>query len=221
MLQSMRKHARYFYVLFFIVIITFVFWGVGTNDKDGPRLVAEIGNERITTDEFWRTYERALESYREMYKGQSLENLEQKLNLKAMVLNSLVEERVLLVSAQDLGLIASDEELQQAIVKDPRFIRDGSFKREIYVRTLANNRLTPEFYESLLRNQLSTNKVRNLIGSGLDVTDADLAGIKTDASKIDMMRQMVLLGKRNAALKSYIEGAKTKMKFKLNTNVIS
>lgn len=221
MLQSMRRHARYFYVLFFIIIITFIFWGVGTNDKEGARFVAEIGDERITKDEFWRIYERARESYREMYKGQPLEEIEQKLNLKLMVLDSLVEDKVLLVSARELGLVASDDELQHAIIKDPRFIREGSFKKEIYLRTLANNRLTPDYYESILRNQLSTNRMRNLIISGVDVTDADLAGIKVDAAKTELIKQAVLFSKRNAALKSYIEGAKVRMKVKINMDVIS
>lgn len=221
MLQSMRRHARYFYVLFFIIIITFIFWGVGTNDKEGARFVAEIGDERITKDEFWRIYERARESYREMYKGQPLEEIEQKLNLKLMVLDSLVEDKVLLVSARELGLVASDDELQHAIIKDPRFIREGSFKKEIYLRTLANNRLTPDYYESILRNQLSTNRMRNLIISGVDVTDADLAGIKVDAARAELIKQAALFSKRNAALKSYIEGAKVRMKVKINMDVIS
>jgi peptidyl-prolyl cis-trans isomerase D len=217
----MRRHARYFYVLFFIIIITFIFWGVGTNDKEGARFVAEIGDERITKDEFWRIYERARESYREMYKGQPLEEIEQKLNLKLMVLDSLVEDKVLLVSARELGLVASDDELQHAIIKDPRFIREGSFKKEIYLRTLANNRLTPDYYESILRNQLSTNRMRNLIISGVDVTDADLAGIKVDAARAELIKQAALFSKRNAALKSYIEGAKVRMKVKINMDVIS
>ncbi len=221
MLQSMRRHARYFYVLFFIIIITFIFWGVGTNDKEGARFVAEIGDERISKDEYWRVYERARESYREMYKSQPFEEIEQKLNLKIMVLDSLVEEKVLLVSARELGLVASDEELQQAIVRDPRFIRDGSFKKDIYLRTLANNRLTPDYYEGMLRNQLSTNRMRNLIVSGVDVTDADLAGLKADPAKADLIRQAALFNKRNAALKSYIEGAKVRMKVKINMDMIS
>jgi peptidyl-prolyl cis-trans isomerase D len=183
--------------------------------------VAEIGDERITKDEFWRIYERARESYREMYKGQPLEEIEQKLNLKLMVLDSLVEDKVLLVSARELGLVASDDELQHAIIKDPRFIREGSFKKEIYLRTLANNRLTPDYYESILRNQLSTNRMRNLIISGVDVTDADLAGIKVDAARAELIKQAALFSKRNAALKSYIEGAKVRMKVKINMDVIS
>jgi peptidyl-prolyl cis-trans isomerase D len=221
MLQSMRKHARYFYVLFFIIIITFVFWGVGNTDKERVNYLAEIGKEKITTEEFWRSYERVRDSYREMYKGQSFDEIEQKLNLKMMVLNSLIEERVLLASADEIGLKVSDAELQQAIVTDPRFMRDGSFKKDIYVRTLAMNRLTPEYYEGVLRNQLAVSKMTRLIVAGIDVNEADMAGIKIDAAKADMVKQMALLGKRKAAVVSYIEGAKTKLNVKIRMDLIT
>ncbi len=43
MIKALRKHAKYFYILFFIVILTFIFWGVGSVDKTGEdEVVAEI-----------------------------------------------------------------------------------------------------------------------------------------------------------------------------------
>jgi hypothetical protein len=217
----MRHHAKYFYVLFFIIIISFVFWGVGTNDRDQVRFVAEIGNERISANEFWTAYKNTMETYREIYKGQSVDEIEQKMNIKQRALNSLVDEKTLLLSAREVGLVVSDEELQQAIVKDPNFIRDGVFRKDVYQRTLANNRLTPEGYEGLLRKQLMINRMVSMIISGVDVTDADLVGIKADAAKEGMMRQMALYGKRNAAVKSYIEAAKVRYKVRIHMDVIS
>ena len=221
MLQSMRKHARYFYVLFFIVIITFIFWGVGTKDKSTNEAVAVVGKEKITVEEFWRAYERTRDSYREIYKDQPLDEIEKKLNLKLMVLSGLVEERVLLVSAREIGLTASDEDLQQAITNDPRFRRDGVFKKDVYLRTLIMNRLTPDMYEGMLRDQLAVDKMRKLIILSVDVTEIDLAGTQADPEKTAMIKQMALYNKRNAALRSFVEGAKTRMNFKINKDVIS
>lgn len=221
MLQSMRKHARYFYVLFFIVIITFIFWGVGTKDKSTTETVVEIGKEKITVEEFWRAYERTRDTYRELYKDQSFDEIEKKLNLKQMVLNGLLEERVLLVSARELGLTASDEDLQQAIINDPRFRRDGVFKKDIYLRTLTMNRLTPDMYEGMLRDQLAVDKMRRLIISSVDINEIDLAGTQADPTKAAMIKQMALYNKRNAALRSFVDGAKARMKFKINKDIIS
>jgi len=221
MLQSMRKHARYFYVLFFIVIITFIFWGVGAKDKSTTETVAEIGKEKITVEEFWRAYDRTRDTYRELYKDQPFDEIEKKLNLKQMVLNGLLEERVLIVSARELGLSVSDKDLQQAIINDPRFRRDGVFKKDIYVRTLAMNRLTPDMYEGMLRDQLAVDKMRRLIISSVDIDEVDLAGTQADPAKAAMIKQMALYNKRNAALRSFVEGAKARMNFKINKDIIS
>jgi hypothetical protein len=221
MLQSMRKHARYFYVLFIVVIISFIFWGVGPKDKTTTETVAEIGKEKITVEEFWRAYERARDSYREIYKDLPLEEIEKKLNLKQMVFNGLLDERILFVSARELGLSASDEDLQQAIVNDPRFRRDGIFRKDIYVKTLAMNRLTTDIYEGMLRDEIAVDKLKRLIVSSVDVTDADLAGLKADEAKTVMLKQTLLYNKRNAALRSFVEGVKVKMNVKINKDVIS
>jgi hypothetical protein len=221
MLRSMRQHAKYFYVLFFIIIITFVFWGVGTNDKDQLRIVAEVGNDRITSNEFWTAHRNMLDSYREMYKGKSLEEIEQQINIKQKVLNSLIDEKALLLSAKELGITVSDEELQEAIVKNPNFIRDGAFRKDIYRRALANNRMTPEIYENMMRRQLTMQRMYGMIIMGVDVTDADFVGIKADAARENMMRQMVLYGKRHAAVQSYIEAARDRFKVKVYPDVIS
>ncbi|HMK61343.1 MAG TPA: SurA N-terminal domain-containing protein [Dissulfurispiraceae bacterium] len=221
MLQSMRKHARYFYVLFIIVIITFIFWGVGNVDKSTSVSVAEIGKEKISVEEFWRTYERTRDAYRELYKGQSLDEIDKKLNLKKMVLDGMIEERVLLSSARDLGLAASDDELQQIIVNDPRFRREGVFHKEIYVKTLALNRMTTELYESLLRDQIAVDKLKRMIASSVDVTPADLADTPDDPAKAAMIKQMVLYNKRNAAIHSYVDAIKRQMNIKINQEAIS
>src|SRR5271169_2958892 len=118
MLKAMRKHARYFYVLFFIVILSFIFWGVGTVDKTGStEIVAEIGNYKITNDEYWKTYDRIYRFYRELYKDKFDEETEKKLNLKENVLDSMINERVLLIAAKEMGIGVRDDELQESVAK--------------------------------------------------------------------------------------------------------
>jgi hypothetical protein len=221
MLQSMRKHAKYFYVLFFVVIISFVFWGVGTQDKEQALNLADIGNERISKEEFWRAYEFQRENLRNTYKGLDFDEIEKKYDLKNRVLNSLIEDKVMQISASEIGLTVSDKELQESIRATPSFMRDGVFRNEIYVRVLSFYRWTPEYYEAMRRNEMLATKMRMLIVSGVDANEADIAGLKIDASKSEMVKQMALLAKRQAALKSYVEGAKEKMQIKIRMDLIS
>ncbi|MGO9614369.1 MAG: SurA N-terminal domain-containing protein [Dissulfurispiraceae bacterium] len=221
MLQSMRKHAKFFYFLFFIVILSFVFWGVGSLDKSASVNVAEIGKEKISVEEYWKAYEGVRARFRDTYKENFDEEMEKKLNLKETVLNSLIDERVLLLSAKELGLTVTDKELQEVIVNDPRFMRDGVFRKDIYFKTLELNRLTPEMFETSTRQQLLELKMRRLVWSAVDVTQADLRNMPTDEKTAQMMTQALLLNERDAALRSYIDNLKGRMVIKIKKDVIS
>jgi peptidyl-prolyl cis-trans isomerase D len=207
----MRKHARFFYVLFFIVILSFIFWGVGTLDKPTAVSVAEIGKERISVEEYWRAYENIRQMYRELYKDQFDEELEKKLNLKETVLNTFIEEKVLLIEASKLGIKVTDKELQEAIMNDPRFMRDGIFRKDVYFRTLELSRLTPEMFENSLRQQITITKMKRMITSVIDI--GLIAKESTDEKYINEIMQ--------ATIRSYVDNAKQKLKIKVNMGLIS
>lgn len=222
MLKAMRKHAKFFYVLFFIVILSFIFWGVGTVDKSTNNVpVAEIEKEKISVEEYWTAYDRAREFYRNIFKEKFNEEMEKQLNLKQKVLDSLVDERVLLIVARKAGLTVSDSELQEAVMNDPLFVREGRFNREVYLRVLQLNRLTPEFYESVKRRELLLAKMRRLIGEAAELTEADLKPAAVGDKSQEALRQAMLLELRDAAVKSFVDGAKKDLKIMINQKLVS
>ncbi len=221
MLKSMRKHARFFYVLFIIVILSFIFCGVGTVDKSSAPSVAEIGKEKITGEEFWRAYDQMRATLRETYKDQFNEEMEKKLKLKEVVLSSLIAEKVLAVAASDMGVTVSDEELQDVITHEPSFMRDGVFNRNTYFRVLQIERQTPEMFESSLRQQLISAKMRQLIWSSAVVNPLDLRNISGDEKAINEKMQAILMNNRNEALASYVNGIRQRMNVKINMDLIS
>lgn len=219
MLKALRQHARYFYILFFIVILTFIFWGVGTVDKTGGvEILAEVGKQKITTEEYWRTYDRIYRFYREIYGEQFDDEMEKKLNLKENVLNSMVDERVLLAAAKKIGITVSDNELQDAISREPAFMKDGTFSREVYVNRLKLNRITPEEFERSQRKELMLSKMRRLIELSAGIPNASRSQVASDPSSdkaSNMIREAQLSDLREKALNSYIEGLKRDMKIKI------
>ncbi|HKN18544.1 MAG TPA: SurA N-terminal domain-containing protein [Dissulfurispiraceae bacterium] len=221
MLKSMRKHARFFYVLFIIVILSFIFWGVGTVDKSSAPSVAEIGKEKVTAEEYWRAYDQMRATLRETYKDQFNEEMEKKLNLKEVVLSSLIAEKVLEAAASDVGVTVSDQELQEVITHEPSFMRDGVFNRDIYFRVLQLQRQTPETFESSLRQQLIAARMRQLISSSVVVNPLDLRNISGDEKDINEKVQAIATSNRNAALASYVNGVRQLMNVKINTDLIS
>jgi hypothetical protein len=223
MLKAMRKHARYFYVLFFVVILSFIFWGVGTVDKTDVDILAEVGKYKITSEDYWRTYDSIYRFYREIYKDKFDEEMEKQLNLKENVLNSMINERVLLIAAKEAGISVSDTELQDSIAREPAFMRNGAFDKELYVNRLRLNRTTPEIYENAKRRELTADKMRRLIELSIDVPDVDpgLLESQGDEQTARMISQAMLSDQRERAVKSYIEGLKKDIKIKINKDLIA
>ncbi len=224
MLHFMRKHAKFFYVFFFIVIVSFVFFYVGPVDRNTAPVLAEVGGERILLDEYWRTYDRLKRFYRERYREKFDEEMEEKLGLKQRALETLLEERMLLRKAEELGLRVTDRELQDNIMNDPTFMRDGVFRREIYLRTLELNRLTPMQYESLVRQSLLYRKMRSLIEESVVLTADEMPlfndDTQTNRQFFDSLRTSLLADKRQKVVSSYVAALKGSMDVKVNMELI-
>jgi SurA-like N-terminal domain len=220
MLKTMRHNAKYFYVLFFIVILSFIFWGVGTMDKSDTRdTLAEVGSYKITAQEYWRAYDNAFKFYRQIYKDKFDEDMQNKLNLKDNVLNALIDNRLLLVAAKDNGITVSDDELNDVIRHEPAFSRNGVFDPYVYENRLRLERLTPEEYEAATRQELAIQKVRRLIELSASVPDEDVAKIATDQQQGQQNPQAVqdalVAGAKDKAVKAYLEGLRKEVKVRI------
>ncbi len=221
MLQFMHKHAKFFYIFFFLVIISFIFFYVGPIDNNQSPVVAQVGGEKIALDEYWRLYDRFKKYYEDMYKDRFDRKMEEQLNLKQRVLDTLVADRVLRMKAEELGLRVSDRELQEAIMNEPAFKRDGVFNRDVYLQTLRMNRLTPGYYEAMMRQELLTAKIRALIGESVVLTDQDLMGLKGDESFFEGIKAAILKDKQQKLIDSYVETLKKTIRVRVNTDLIS
>jgi hypothetical protein len=223
MLKAMRKHAKYFYVLFFVVILSFIFWGVGTVDKRGVQIVAEVGKYKITAEEYWKMYDKAYRFYREIYKDKFDEDMEKKMNLKEGVLNSMINERVLLIAAKEAGIDISDEELQQSITHEPAFMKDGVFDKNVYLNRLRLNRMTPEAYESSKRRELIINKMKHFIELSVDTADISLNVPQTSGNEqaVKTISEAMAKDMKEKAVKSYLEGLKKRIKIVVNKQLIA
>lgn len=224
MLKALRKHAKYFYVLFFIVILTFIFWGVGRVDNTGKgEIVAEIEKYKITAEDYWRTYDNVYRFYREIYKDKFDEKMEKELNLKENVLNSMIDDYVLLIAAKEIGLKVSDQELQEAIAREPAFLKNGVFNKDIYLNRLRLSRITPEAYEEAKRKELILYKIKRLIELSVDISDIDFKLPQDSENKqmVEMLSQVMLNKTKDKAVKSFVEGYKKQLKIRVNRDLIS
>jgi parvulin-like peptidyl-prolyl isomerase len=223
MLKAMRQHAKYFYVLFFIVILSFIFWGVGTVDKSADtNVVAEVDGYKISAQEYYTSYDRMFKFYRDIYKEKFDEEMQKKLNLKEGVLNALIDNRVLLIAARNNGIAVSNEELNEAIKNEPAFMKDGAFDSGVYQNRLRLNRLTPETYEEAKREELAAERMKRLIELSTPVPSEEMTKASApDDQAAKALRDAMLQSARANAVKAYVEGMKRGLKIKIHSERLS
>ncbi len=177
MLDFLRKKKRSWVITLFLIIIVLVFvlWGVGSYVNE-PRLesIAEVNGEVISQREFEIHYQRLVEFYRGLFKGTLTQETLRGLNLRGAIVEELVQKHLLLQEARRLGLEVSDEETMEAIARIPDFQVDGRFNRNRYIQVLRSNRLSPGQFEVERREQITVQKLYDIVQDAIQVTDGEL-----------------------------------------------
>jgi peptidyl-prolyl cis-trans isomerase D len=177
MLDFLRKKKRSWIItiLLGLIIIVFVAFYGGSQQPTGVASnVAEVNGENISQREFIMHYQRAVERYREMFKGSFTPELLKNLNIKNSLLEEMIEARLVLQEARRLGLTATDEELMSAIAQLPEFQVNGRFNKERYIQLLRANRLTPAQFEEDQRKQLTIQRLLGILADAAHVTEAEV-----------------------------------------------
>jgi len=209
------------YFLFFIVILSFIFWGVGTNDQSSnAQIVAEVGKHKISVQDYGRVYDNYYKFYRDLYKDKFDEEMQNKLNLKNKSIETLIGQAILLLAAEQNGVTVSDSELKEAILNEPAFSKNGVFDSEIYQNTLRLSRLTTGIYEASKREELIIQKMSRLIQTAAIIPDTGFDNISADEQTKKMIRDAMTKDAEEKVLRSYIEGMKKKLNVKINTQLL-
>lgn len=177
MLDFVRKHAKSWIIkiaLLFIVVV-FVFWGGYTYQSRQKSHIVQVGDVYITLEDYNLAYDRMVEEYRRQMGKNFSEKALKDLNLKQKTLDALIERIVLLQKAKDLGLVASSEEVREAISSIPAFQAKGVFDSSLYRLVLQQNRVTPEEFEQEMFQILTLQKLENFIKRQAVTEDSEIA----------------------------------------------
>ena len=190
MLDFLRKRKRNWAILFLLVLIIIVFVAFYGGNKMGDRTTSEvamINGEPISQREFAAEYQRTVERYREMLKGQLTEEMIKGLNLKGNIVENLVQKKLVLQEAQSLGLVATDDDVAHQLAKVPEFQVAGRFNKERYLQLLQANRLQPAQFEEDQRNQITLQRLYSIILDSVQVSDAEVRErYRLDQEKINL-----------------------------------
>ncbi len=176
MLRQMRRNAKSWVVkvVFFVIIVVFSFWGIGSMTANKRNVVATVNGAAISFNDYNDAYERLLQRYERQFKGRFNAEMAKQLQLKEQALNSLIDRQLLLAFARRYKLAVTDAELRQRIATMAAFQRNGSFDQGLYRRLLSYNRLTPADFENSLRDDLLLDKISKIISSGAKTTEREV-----------------------------------------------
>lgn len=175
MLYLMRKHAGSWIIkiVLGIIVVVFVFWGVGSYRAQKGNRVAIVNGQTIALEEYRSAYEQLKEQYRRQFGNALDQKLLKTLGLKKQALDQLINRRLVLQEANRLNLHITKEELIRAIRTLAAFQENGHFDPRRYQRLLAANRMTPEIFEEKMKDDLLAEKLQGFILGSIKVSDAE------------------------------------------------
>ncbi len=227
MLKVIRESAierPWFYrtLMLFIAVVfvlTMGWWGFEQNRDDA---IVTIGDDRVSRDEYVRYLQNVSRFYKEMLPEGDKVPEDQ---LKQMVIDQLIESRLWMQAAREMGVTVTANEVRESIMTVPAFQNKGQFDPELYKRLLAQNRLTPEMFEASHRADLMREKARMLVRESVVPTADELNDAQSmlaaqpvpavpmqPAAGADRATQAVLAQKQQRALYAYQEALKTRTK---------
>ena len=162
MLNNIRNFSKTWFakILLVIIVIPFVFWGMGGVFSGGnTNNIAKINNQSISTQDFMNH----LNSSRI-----TLETIKDNLNNNILeeILGELISKKMIQLEEQDLNLIISDKILKKRIKENENFLDENKkFSRTKYEKFLLSSNINVVDFETKLRNsELKKNLFSYIVG---------------------------------------------------------
>lgn len=175
MLRYLRENTGNWIIKFFlgIIIIVFVFLGVGSMNAGKKNQVATVNDQAITFAEYRDVYQRMIQRLQQQFGNALNDDLINSMNVKQLAVNSLIDQKIQDIEAQKLEIVVSDEELKQNLMSVKAFQKDGVFNMDMYKRVLGQNAMTPETFEAMQRNTIRNTKLQRMVVNGITVGDQE------------------------------------------------
>ena len=167
MTTSIAKFSKSFFVklLVGIIILPFVFWGMGDVFRGGNQnVIATIDSKKISTQEFVNYLNRLNLS------KEQIKNLP-KTDLVEKVLSEYIGRKVMSLEIDQSGININDNSLRDIIKNDKLFFKDDKFSRTEYEKFLLKSSVTAPIFEQNITDQESKRQFLSLLSGGIIIPD--------------------------------------------------
>ena len=170
MLDFIRSNTQSLGVklIFGLIIVVFVFWGVGSlTDSSSGNVVAVVNGDGISIRDYEQAYQDALEAIQRQNPQITREQLAAE-NLGQRVLNTLIMQKLLEQEAARAGIAISPLEMRQAVENVQAFQNsEGKFDPELFKRLVENQHRSVAAFERKLASDMLNQKLERLVDAGV------------------------------------------------------
>jgi peptidyl-prolyl cis-trans isomerase D len=179
MLKVMRDSFQHLKWILVLVIAVFIlgFVLIDTGLQGGAPTeagyAAKVNGETVPISEFNRSLFFANQQYQSMYGQQMTPEMLASMGIPRRVMDSLIDETLLLQEARELGLAATDEEIRKEILEIPVLNPGGKFVGTELYQTYVRDRLgypSAAAFERVLARGITLRKMENALQSAVVVT---------------------------------------------------
>lgn len=169
MFDFVRNNRRIVQFVLAGITLPFAFWGVDSyvRNASDSNDVATVGGTRISRQEFLQ----ALQQQQDRLRASADRSIPQELldtpEIRQDVLNRLVDQRMLLLHANQARMGINDAQLAQFIASVPSLQEDGKFSKQKYETLVAAQGMSKEAFEARLRQDLSMQQLLGPVGASM------------------------------------------------------
>ena len=167
MATSIGKLSKSFFLklLVGIIILPFVFWGMGDVFRGGNQnVIATVDSSKISTQEFIN-YINRLNLSEEQIKNLSKTDLVEK------ILSDFIGKKVMSLEIEKLGVVVGDSALRDLIKNDKSFFKDNKFSRTEYEKFLIKSGITAPQFESNIIEQEKRRQFLSSLAGGIVIPE--------------------------------------------------
>ena len=121
-------------ILLLVMVASFAVWGMGDLLRSGDSgLVATVGNQKITINEFYYQFQKKLNEFNQSLDQKLTEEEAHKQQITYLVLNEMVYGKLIQEFASKNSIYLSDTIIKNAIISIPQFKDDdGNFNKILF-----------------------------------------------------------------------------------------
>ena len=165
MKNAVANKVSYFILtfIFLIIIASFLFSNFDNFSLGSSQQVASVDGTPVTTKEYSNAFNRQLEFYNQMMGGSGMTQKQiEEMRVKESVLNELIQQKLVLNTADQIGLVVSLDEIKSEIKSMSYFKTNDQFDVNRYKNMLQGNGYVPSQFEELVADNTKQKKVEEL-----------------------------------------------------------